>query len=277
MGSLRIRGADGQAAATAPEPVFTGQQTTLLGQYLAKGLSGAKPDQDIIFAMEKSVDRFVGMTPNRYFVAGRVFYKDNKLNLIIGEYDLPRDEGYEAAYDPTHTGIVRYHFDQGRRLKNSGFRDTIVGVEGVGNKQFNDTQRSDWLVIDMNVAAHAYEQEIKARRKEELAEKRKELAEVLGNEKAGPVQAEQQAEQEALRRRLERLEQEVQSQRSQQPGTGPASAGKPATMTVAPAVQAPAETPLDDQLRVLKRLLDQGLITEDIYTRRVEALLDKSL
>lgn len=268
-GLLRIRENDSQAATTAYEPVFTVQQTAMLGEHLAKGLSSAKSDQDIIFAMEKSVDRFVGMTPNRYFVAGRVFYKDNKLNIIIGEYDLPRDDGYEAAYDPTHTGIVRYHFDQGKRLKNSGFDKTIVGVEGVGNKQLNDAQRSDWLVIDVNAASKAYSQMITARKQEELAEKRKELEEVLGAEEAGP----REAEQEALRQRLERLEQEVQSQ---QPGTGPASAGKPATTTVAPAAQAPAETSLEAQLRVLKRLLEQGLITEEIYTRRVDALLDEN-
>ena len=274
LGSLKIREEDNNAAEKEFKAVFSTQQTNMLSQYLAKGLRSAKPNQDIIFAMEKSVDRYFGLKPNRFFVAGRVFYKDNKLNIIIGDYDRLRNDAYESAYDPTHTGIVRYHFDHGKRLKNSRFTQTIISIDGVENKQLNNTRRSDWLVIDVNVALKAYDQMIRTRKNEEMAEKRKELREVLGSEETGH----DEDEHEALRRKVEQLEQELQSGRSQQAETGTTNAGKPATTTAAPATgHAPAETSLEQRLKVLKSLLDQGLVSEEIYNAKVKELLDENL
>ena len=276
LGSLEIPKKDKHAEGKESKPVFTVQQTDLLSQYLVKGLRSAKPDQDIIFAMQRTVERFVGLEPEQFFVAGRAFYKDNELNIIIGDYDRPRLSGYEAAYDPTHMGIVRYDFDFGKRKKPSRFEKTIVTMNGVENKELNNTRRRDWLVIDVHVAWIAHEQRIEARKKEQLAEKRKELREVLATEEEEEIKQGEE-EQEALRRQVEQLEQEVQSERPQPPETAPAGAGKPATTEAVPAEPAAAETSLEERLKVLKRLLDQGLITEDIYNRKVEALLDESL
>jgi len=276
IGSLKIRKLDKHTAEDKFEAVFTAQQVDLLSEYLVKGLSDAKPDQDIIFAMQKTVERFFGLEPEQFFVAGRVFYKNDRLNIIIGDYNRPRLSGYEAAYDPTHMGIVRYDFDFGKRKKPSGFDKTIVSLNGVENKEFDDARRRDWLVIDVDVAWIAYEQMMQARKNEEIAKKRKELKEVLATEEEDIEQAEK--EQKTLRQQVEQLEQEVQAERPPSPAIVPATAGKPATTKAAPAIaETPAETSLEERLRVLKRLLDQGLITEDIYNRKVEALLDESL
>lgn len=169
--------------------VFTDQQANLLGQYLEQGLKDAKPYQDIIFVMEKSVKRFTLLKPARYFVAGRVFYKDNKLNIIIGDYDLLRNEAYEAVNDPTGVGHIHYSFDYGQRSKPSGFKNVIIHIDGVENKQLNNTLRSDWLVIDVNVASKAIEHMATLRKKDEMENKRKELLEVLDSEVAIPVDA----------------------------------------------------------------------------------------
>ena len=169
--------------------VFTDQQANLLGQYLEEGLKDAKPYQDIIFVMEKSVKRFTLLKPARYFVAGRVFYKDNKLNIIIGDYDLLRNEAYEAVNDPTGVGHIHYSFDYGQRSKPSGFKNVIIHIDGVENKQLNNTLRSDWLVIDVNVASKAIEHMATLRKKDEMENKRKELLEVLDSEVAIPVDA----------------------------------------------------------------------------------------
>ena len=260
IGSLEIRKLDKHTAEDKFRPVFTAEQVDLLSEYLVKGLSDAKPDQDIIFAMQKTVERFFGLEPEQFFVAGRAFYQNNRLNIIIGDYNRPRLSGYEAAYDPTHMGIVRYDFDFGKRKKPSRFDKTLVSLNGVENKDFDNTRRRDWLVIDVNAAWVAYEQMIQARKNEEIAEKRKELKEVLATEEEDIEQAEK--EQQTLRQQVEQLEQEVQA----------------AVTKAAPAVaETPAEPSLEERLRVLKRLLDQGLITEDIYNRKVEALLDESL
>ena len=173
---------DNLAAEKEFKPVFTDQQANLLGRYLEEGLKEAKPDQDIIFVIEKSVKRLTLLKPGRYFVAGRVFYKDNKLNIIIGDYDRLRNEAYEAVNDPTGTGHTHYSFDYGQRSKPSSFKKAIISINGIENKQQNNTQRDDWLVIDVNVASKAIEDMTIMRQKEEMANKRKELMEVLGSE-----------------------------------------------------------------------------------------------
>ncbi len=179
--SLTIRGDDSKQA---PKPVFTAEQAELLGRYLARGLRKARPDQDIVFAMQKSVGKPFFMSAAEFFVAGRAFYQDNKLNVILGDYDRRRDVAYEAAYDPTSLGITRYNFEHGRRSKSSGsFKKSVDKVVGVDNKQVKGTSRDDWLVIDMTAALGAYDQLARARKSEERARKREELKEILGEDR----------------------------------------------------------------------------------------------
>lgn len=162
--------------------VFAEQQTKLLGRYLEQGLKGAKPHQDIIFVMEKRVNRLSLLKPSRYFVAGRVFYKNNKLNIIIGDYDRLRNEAFEAVNDPTGTGHIHYSFDYGKRSRPSRFNKEIISVKGIENKRLNDTQRVDWLVIDVNVALKSLEHMAKIRNKDEMENRHKELMELLDSE-----------------------------------------------------------------------------------------------
>ena len=86
--------------------IFTAQQIDTLSQNLATGLANAQQNQDIIFSLEKSVKRFLGTRGKRLYVAGRAFFKDGRLNIIIGDHDRAGDEAFEAAYDPTRIGIV---------------------------------------------------------------------------------------------------------------------------------------------------------------------------
>ncbi len=188
LGSLKIRNKELPVAEEKLQPVFSAKQTKLLGDYLAIGLKNAKPDQDVIFAMEKSKRRLLGLQSDRLFVAGRAFYKDDKLNVIVGDYDRPRDEGYEAAYDPTNVGIVRYHFDYGSREKiSSNFSKTIVKVDGVKHKKVDNTQRDNWLVIDVQAAFAANARNAKNRQQEATARKREEIREILDSEAAPSV------------------------------------------------------------------------------------------
>ncbi len=188
--SLKLREKDKVASDTELKSVFSNEQANMLSRYLSQGLKNARPGQDIIFAIEKSVPRsFFLLKPNRFFIAGRAFYKDNKLNIIIGEYDRRRNDAYETIYDPTHVGSLRYHLDHGRRSKSSkGFDKAIVMVDGVEIKQLNGTRREDWFVIDVQAASEAYHRMTRVREQEETESKRKELQELLGSEEtARPV------------------------------------------------------------------------------------------
>ncbi len=181
--SLKIEEKEKPASGEELVSLFSVQQAEMLGRNLAKGLRSAQPNQDIIFAMEKSVSRSFGLKPNRFFVAGRAFYKNNKLNIIMGDYDRRRDDAYEVAYDPTHVGILRYNFDHGSRSRSSkGFNRTLVTVNGVGNKQLNETRRDDWLVINVATASDTYDRMTTIHKKEETARKREELREILGSD-----------------------------------------------------------------------------------------------
>lgn len=181
---LKIRETDRDLAEEKLKPVFTAKQSKLLGLYLAKGLKNANPEQDIIFAMEKNGSEFLGgLISAQYFIAGRAFYKDRKLNIILGDYDRPRTKGYEAAYDPTNVGIARYYFDHGKRSKGpKGFTLAIVAVDGVENKQIKNTRRDDWLVVDVQGATEAIASKTRMHKEEEMEVKRKEIRQIMATE-----------------------------------------------------------------------------------------------
>ena len=138
------------------KPVFSTQQVKMLGINLSKGLKNAKPDQDIIFVMEKSYKKLAVLT-ERALVAGRVFYKNGKLNIIIGSYNVVRNEAFESAYDPSGKGNVPYILNHGYRDKavSEGFNENIIQVDGVENNIANNQLRKDWFVIDVKAAANA--------------------------------------------------------------------------------------------------------------------------
>ncbi|MEE9421881.1 MAG: SHOCT domain-containing protein [Gammaproteobacteria bacterium] len=240
LGAIKIQDTSDPDMENEFKTVFPDKQIILLGKYIAKGLKNAKANKDIIFAMERSAGRDYGLTPDRYFVAGRVFYKDNKLNIIIGNYDMPRDTAFEAAYDPTHTGIVRYNFNHGKRSKASRFKRAITHVKGIQNKQVKNNQRNDWLVIDVDGASEAIAHDIKIRKQEETAQKRKELRELLGSEEVD--------------RHAETIRREA---------------------IITPPETTTRSDSLEDRLTKLKGLRNKDLITEEEYAQKRKQLLDE--
>jgi len=231
--SLKILENDRSDSVQEQHSVFTVDQIGMLSQNLAKGFAKAEPNQDINFALEKSLERSFALKPNRFFVAGRAFYKDEKLNIIIGDYDRAADEGFEAVYDPTQVGIVRYHFDHGRRTKSSkGLKKPIITVQGVENKQLKGTQRTDWLVIDLKLVSEASDLRARMHKTEEQARKREELKELLASE-------------------------EVNSNHPT------AAAPVPATPTRS----------FEERLTTLNQLRDQGLISDEEYAMKRKQIL----
>ena len=136
--------------------VFTPLQVKVLSESLSKGLKNAGPDQDIIFVLEKVESKMLGLKEKR-FNAGRVFYDDGKLNIIMGDYEFFRSEAFEKAYDPSGQSAVPYNFNFGKRTRKSkAFEDVNFNVTGVNLKQINGERRSDWLIIDIGIASQAY-------------------------------------------------------------------------------------------------------------------------
>jgi len=141
--------------------VFSIPQITLLGKQLAKGLKNAKPGQDIIFVMEGRQSKLILLT-EKTFIAGRVFYKDGKLNIILGEYDLARNAAFESFYDPSGRGAIPYTFNHGKRSRESKkFDGRLEAAPGIENKKLGKKFRKDWFVIDVEIASKAYLAQLK--------------------------------------------------------------------------------------------------------------------
>ena len=211
---------------------------------LAKGFLKAKPDQDIIFVLQKAEDKLLGLK-EKTFNAGRMFIKDDKLNIIMGDYEYFRSEAFENAYDPGGQSAVPYNFNFGHRNRRSkAFENTNFSAKGVEVKQINGERRQDWLAIDIKVAADAYiasQNESKNPSTQANKELEKETAKL----------AKQRRE---MRAEMARLRKEVKDNSS-----GSAVSSKS----------------IEERIATLDELLDKKLITQDEYdNKRKEILSD---
>jgi hypothetical protein len=229
------------------KPVFPSQQVKLLSENLSKGLKNAKPEQDIIFVMGKSYTKLHFLT-ERAFVTGRAFYKDGKLNLIIGDYDLGRNEALESVYDPSGKGDVPYTFNLGYRSKSSGFKQEIIQTAGVENKILAHERRQNWLMIDVKVAADAF-----------IAKKN---SNNKSNDTVNNAAIQKEAEQLARDRRQLRLEM-AKMRKEMQEGTNKEGMNKEKEQLTT-----------EERLGRLEELHKKKLITEDEYEQKRKEILD---
>ncbi len=136
--------------------VFSYSQVRLLAEYLSKGLLKAKSGQDIIFVVGGKRSKLI-VLKTKTFLTGRAFYKDNKLNIIIGEYDFARNAAFETVLDPGDTGEIAYNFSFGSRTSRSkNFEENINRISGVSQKLIKKKPRQDWFEIDIKLAAESY-------------------------------------------------------------------------------------------------------------------------
>ena len=168
------------------ERVFTVAVSRHIAEHTAKGLFKAKPNEDIIFTLVARKSGMFGTTEPRW-CTGRVFYLDNKLNVILGEYDHPGDKLKEIVYGGTGTETVRYHFPTAKRAKASkSFTSNIMKSDAIENGKVGSKIRKDWFVIDLektkqvvaanknvkNKSSDEYKQSLE---KAKLAKERREL------------------------------------------------------------------------------------------------------
>ena len=254
LGLLIIQQVDYDDTDKGSLPVFTPLQINMLSKNIVRGLIKAKPDQDIIFALKKTRDRFLGLKKAQFFDAGRVFYKDGKLNIIIGEYDRPREEGYEAVNDPTHVGITAYNFNHGKRSKSAKkFKQPIVEVEGI---ELKEAQRLDWFVLDLNVASKVYDLQLQTREKDELEGKRKELRAILGEDAINGTSAKERAQNSKERREMRAEMARMRKEMGERSGAASSSQS------------------LEERLTTLDQLKKKGLVSDKEYQLKRQEILN---
>jgi putative oligomerization/nucleic acid binding protein len=222
--------------------VFTSLQLKVLSQSLSKGLKHAKPEQDIIFVLEKSKNKLLGLK-DKTFNAGRVFYKDGKLNIIMGDYEYFRSEAFEKTYDPGGQGAVPYTFNFGKRTRQSkAFENIHFNATGIEIKQLNGEPRHDWLIIDIKKASAAY--------LTGLDERKNPATKV---DKQLEIEAAKLAKQRReMRAEMARMRKEVQA----------VSKGSSSTKSI------------EERMATLDQLLDKKLITQEEYDSKRQEILN---
>lgn len=222
--------------------VFSALQMNILANHLSAGLSEATPTQDVIFVMEGGRSKLILLT-DKTFVAGRAFYQQGKLNIILGEYDKARNQAFESVYDPSGRAAIPYTFNHGRRDNNANvFEAKIENVDGFAHQRVNDKIRSDWLVIDIKKVAKAY-----------LAKQSQQSPALQQNRDALGEASKLAKERRDMRFEMARMRKEMK----ELSGGGRASDRSP-----------------ERRLVTLKGLYDKGLITEEEYTARRQAILN---
>ena len=222
-------------------PVYTKGQAGTIARYLVDALNKASPNEDVTFNVRSYADVLLSVGREREWTTGRVFYKDGKLNLIIGEYQKRIDKGKKNVEGSF--GVVDdcrdVNFDIAGRHSKGHMPGRIVNSAGV---ELGDTGRADWVTIEVLKAAKAYRdaQTPVAARKEE--------------EKVRNEAAKLTLERREMREEMARMRKELKT--LQESGAGKTQ-------------------PLEARLAKLQQLLDKGLISADDFKRRKAAILDE--
>ncbi len=224
------------------KPVFTHLQKKLLGEHLSTGLKNAKPKQDIIFVLKSSIKKMLGLR-EQSFLAGRAFYKEGKLNIIMGEYEYFISDAFEKEYDPSGKGNVPYSFNFGKRSKKSKvFEETFIDVTGVKFNRTNNKMRHDWFMIDVKLAAEAY-----------LAQKNEKENPTVKQNKQLEIEAAKMARQRReMRAEMARMRKEMQDNSK---NTSPAKS-------------------IEERIVTLDQLLDKKMITQEEYDSKRQEILN---
>ena len=242
LSSLQLWVAGGILRDEEAVAVYPRKQAAQIARYVTEALVKAAPDEDVTFNLRSYADVMLSLAKGREWTTGRIFYREGKLNLIIGEYRKRLDKGkknVEASF-----GILDdfrdVHFQMGSRKSKGKMPGRIVTTEGVELHQ-NGKIRPDWVVLDIEKAALAFrESQIPAAVRTEGL-------------KAKATAARLTLERREMRQEMARMRKEIKEMQN---------------TSGAVSLQA-----VEDRLEKLQRLLAKGLITDDDFNRRKEEIL----
>lgn len=244
---LRVEESGLLSSGVEEEPVFSIGQARRLAEYLAIGLKNAKPNQDIIFTLQKEVSQLIFLT-DRVFVAGRAFYKDGKLNIIIGDYNRFQNVEYEHVYDSSGQLGGAYNFNHGFRTNDSSsMPGNLMQFDGVQNKVVKGDIRQNWFVIELSQAVATIGQQ-----------NNRDQAQGQGVNSAATRQMRLEAAR--MQKQQRELKLEMARMREQMQNSGNGSGGGNA---------------VQQRLETLQSLYDQKLISKEEYEVKREEILNE--
>ncbi len=228
-------------------PLFAHSEITILSSALSRALARAKPDEDVIFQL-------VGMHPGtfakeRMGVAGRVFFRDGKLNIIMGDVHKPVSGSPEQHQRNMAAGCGDCPVDRridpfrpGKRAKERKIKESFANVEGLELMREGGRLRSDWLLLDVPKIIAAINRE------------QNKLPPALVKERA-------KAKAEARQLNLERRQMRAEMARMRKEMKQMSKHGKDARS-------------LEDRLATLQALKDKQLITDAEYQAKRREILN---
>lgn len=149
LGTLRFRYADEDPADGVSVPVFTRTDIDNLGKALAIGLGRATPSQDLIFHVVSARRLSPGALAKRNRVsAGRVFYRDGKINIIFGQVQSP----YRKKNVYGQLAEDYFPRNYGSRTAAAKHDAVLLPNATASLYQSGGDVRDDWIVIALNAA-----------------------------------------------------------------------------------------------------------------------------
>ncbi len=137
-------------------PVFTKAQLDTLAPFLSRGLAAAGPNEDVVFGLIDDFKAVHGLAKEQKYTAGRVFYRDGKLNIIFGNIQGEYRAVADRRLNPLAPGSRSVAAKQNWVFIDQPDQAYYSGPEG---------RRSDWITLDlaaMEAKAAAAEKEAKA-------------------------------------------------------------------------------------------------------------------
>ena len=223
--------------------VFSSAQVTAMVRYVVEGLSQAKPNEDVVFNIGGYGSVAADIVKERYWTAGRIFYSDDKLNVIIGTYQVKKDRGARQV-EGAHGILNDYsdvQFNHGNRNSVAKMPGRISTTAGVALNSERGRERPDWVQIDVSAAALGHRDSlIPDEDKKRDAKVKQEAAKLT-------------VERRQMREEMARLRKELN--KLKRGGAGASS--------------------LEGRLVTLKELKEKQLISDDEFEDRRQAILEE--
>jgi len=150
LATLRISIVDEDTTTEAQRSVFTAEELRNLAPRIASGLAQAGPRQDVTFSTIGSHPRSAGgLVKDPGVNAGRVFYRDGKINVIFGELQ----SGYRkrSVYGQRTEDFTPRR--EGSRTKAAENEWALAARPGVELHSDAGGERKDWAEIDAAAVA----------------------------------------------------------------------------------------------------------------------------
>ena len=223
--------------------VLSPSQVATMIRAVVEALSQASPSEDVVFNIGGYGKLAADLASEKFWTAGRIFFVDGKMNIIIGTFQAKKDRGARQA-EGAH-GILNDHsdirFKHGNRDDVAKMPGRISTTMGVTLNAARGRERPDWVQVDIAVAALAFQDSmVPAEHKKREGKVKQEAAKLT-------------VERRQMREEMARLRKELGKLKS----GGATAAG------------------LEQRLATLQELKDRDLITDGEFQDRRQAILEE--